>query len=303
MDSGPIVVGTDFSDPSQTAVELAGQIATRMKRPLRVVHAWNTGVWTPSPFSGEIPLEPLIARARQSAVAALESIVASFRERGCDATPIFEDGVASRVLPKIAEATRATMLVVGRRGSARLSHVLLGSVSERVMRGADCPVLIVPESDRPTSPPNRLLVGIDFSSASREALLAAVEISNGLGCPQPPLLAYAYQDERAEWLASWSETGRRAMRGESLDSLSKWVTQSLGEDARFEPALVEGVAEDVLPQTARDAGCDWICLGLQGRTALASFLVGSTTRRILELADRPVLVVPPRAAPDREPVG
>ena len=303
MDSGAIVVGTDFSGPAQIAVGLAGQLAARMQRPLQIVHAWNTGVWSPTPFSGEIPLEPLIASARRSAVAALDSIAASAREQGCEVTPIFEEGAASRVLPNVALAARAAMLVVGRRGSAQLSHVLLGSVSERVMRGASCPVLIVPESDRPPSPPSRLIVGIDFSSAAREALRAAAEISDALGCPQPMLLAHAYQDERAHWLASWSETGRSAMRGESLESLAKWVTRCLGDGARFEPALLEGLADDVLPRAARERGCDWICLGLQGRTALASFLVGSTSRRILELADRPVLVVPPSTAPDREPVG
>ncbi len=303
MQSGAIVVGTDFSDQAQTAVELARQVASRMQRPLQVVHVWNTGAWSRTFFSGEIPLEPLVASARQSARAALDEIVATCRAQGCEASAVFEDGAASRVLPKVAEAAGATMIMVGRRGSAQLSHVLLGSVSERVVRGASCPVLVVPESDRPARLPTRLLVGVDFSSASREALRKAAELSNAMGCPRPLLLAHAYQDERADWLASWSETGRRAMRGESLDSLSQWATDNLRESDRFEAVLVEGVAEDVLPRTAWDGACDWICLGLQGRTALASFLVGSTTRRILELADRPVLVVPPSAAPDREPVG
>lgn len=303
MDPGPIVVGTDFSDQARSAVELACQISIRMQRPLRIVHAWNTGLWSAGFFSGEIPIEPLIASARTSAQEALDRIVASCREQGCDAAGVFEDGAASRLLPQVAERARATAIVVGRRGSAQLAHVLLGSVSERVVRSASCPVLVVPENDRTPSPPSRLLVGVDFSAASREALRAAVEISNAFGCAQPPLLAHAYQDERADWLASWSETGRMAIRGESLDSLSRWAVRHLGMDVRFESALVEGLAEDVLPRVAREHGCDWICLGLQGRTALASFLVGSTTRRILELSDRPVLVVPPRSAPDREPVG
>ena len=303
MDRGPIVVGTDFSNAAQAALGLASQIAVRTQSPLHVVHAWNTGLWSANAFSGEIPLEPLLALARTSASEALERLAESCRAQGCETTAVLEDGAASRLLPTIAAREHANLIVVGRKGSAQLSHVLLGSVSERVVRGSGCPVLVVPESASPPSMPSRFLVGLDFSSASLEALHAAAELSIRFGCERPNLLAHAYQDERAEWLASWSETGKMAMRGRDSEAVERWARDQLGEQARFEITLVEGIAEDVLLQTAREQGCDWVCLGLQGRTALASFLVGSTTRRILEMADRPILVVPPQSAPERESVG
>jgi nucleotide-binding universal stress UspA family protein len=50
--------------------------------------------------------------------------------------------------------------------------------------------------------------------------------------------------------------------------------------------------EQFLVSAADREACDWLVLGLQGRTALAALLMGSTTDRVLKLADRPVLVIP-----------
>ncbi len=59
---------------------------------------------------------------------------------------------------------------------------------------------------------------------------------------------------------------------------------------------MEGQAEALLMEAAKRAGCGWIVLGVHGRSALAARLIGSTTDRVLKLADRPVLAVPPPTA-------
>ena len=61
-------------------------------------------------------------------------------------------------------------------------------------------------------------------------------------------------------------------------------------DGRIE--CVEGRPETALVEIAKDTHCDWIVVGVQGRTALADLLIGGTTDRVLKLADRPVLAVP-----------
>lgn len=301
--SPPIVVATDFSKPAERAIAQAGALARRLGCPLEVVHTWNTGVWKPDLFSGEIPLEPLMSSARAAATESLDRAVAALCDAGCDARAVFEEGIASRAIPQHAERVHARLIVVGRRGSARLSHVLLGSVSERIVRGAGCPVLVVPMREEEPRVPRRLLVGIDFSASSREALRIAAQFDAALGCASPLLLAHAFQDERADWLASWSETGLADRKQQSLHSVEAWAREQLGPQAEFECRLVVGTAEESLPEAARSDACDWVVIGLQGRTALATFLMGSTTRRVLELTDRPVLVVPARTAPDREAVG
>ncbi len=301
--SAPIVVGTDFSPEARHATQYAARLAADLGRTLLVVHAWNVRAWSPDLFSGEIPLEPILQTARAGAEAAVEAEVTRCRAQLGDVRGELVDGAASRVLPQLAAERGAELVVVGRRGHAGLAHVLLGSVSERVVRTASCPVLVVPESWDVQASPTRFVVGADLSGASAQALRAVAALRRALGARPPLLVVHAMSDERVHWLASWSEAGARSFEGLGRSTLVRWAEQQgLGRDD-FEADALEGVAEEVLPRVARERRADWLVLGLQGRTPLATFLIGSTTRRVLEVVDRPVLVVPPSNAEGQEPSG
>ncbi len=141
-DLGPrVVVGVDGSESSLEALRWAARQASWMGLPLEVVTAW-TFPEHPAPL-GLVPEVPwpneLIAQAR----ARLDQIV-------CDVVP--EDqrrlvrakvvrGAAAQVL--LAEAQSAALLVVGSRGRSAFEEFLLGSVSERCVRHAQCPVVVI----------------------------------------------------------------------------------------------------------------------------------------------------------------
>jgi nucleotide-binding universal stress UspA family protein len=192
-------------------------------------------------------------------------------------------------------------VVVGRKGHAGLAHVLLGSVSERVVSLAPCPVLVVPEETETAGPPQRLLVGIDFSNASRKALDAALRLGSALEASRGLLLVHAYPGERELWLQNWSELVYRGKRRDDRAALENWAEPARKSGLSVEAEAMEGQAETLLIEAARRAGCGWIVLGVHGRSALAARLIGTTTDRVLKLADRPVLAVPPPAASPGEP--
>jgi len=302
VQSHPIVVGTDFSEAAQTALDYAALLAARSQAELQVVYAWNPTGLPLDAISDDHLLSSLLDQARERVREKLNDLTEGIRSRGIQATAVFEQGPASRILPAVAERGQASLIVVGRHGHASLAHVFLGSVSERVVRTAPCPVLVVPKIQGELRLPRRLLVGVDFSDASREALYGAMRIARQLGCEDGLVLVHAYQDEREMWLASWSEIGLKAKIAPDDGALRRWATQELGKGIRVECAVVDGYAERALPRAMAQKECDWIVLGIQGRTALASHLIGSTTQRILKLSSRPVLAVPPQGAPMQEGV-
>jgi nucleotide-binding universal stress UspA family protein len=190
-------------------------------------------------------------------------------------------------------------LIVGRKGHAGLEHVLLGSVSERVVRLASCPVLVVPEEAATPECPQRLLVGVDFSGASREALDAAVRLARDLDARRGLVLVHAYPGERQLWLESGSELAHRSKWPYDQEALESWAAPHLSPGVEMEARVVDAPPETALVDVARTTQCDWIVVGVQGRTALADLLIGRTTDRVLKLADRPVLAVPSTATPAR----
>ncbi len=294
MNAKNLVVGFDFSESAVFALQYATELASASGAVVRVVYAWNPTGWTAAGRETEPDVARMLEQARDRAREDLFHTIREMSGSGLEVEGVFEVGAASQVLPEVASSSEAAMLIVGRHGHANMAHVLLGSVSERVVQSAPCPVLVVPKRSESANLPNRLMVGIDYSRASAEALRAAHRFATDLGCARPLLVANACQDEREMWLANWSEARPPRDRETEEHELQHWAADHLPEGARFDCVVVEGYAERRLPATARSEQCDWIVLGRQGRSALDSVLIGSTTQRIMKLADRPVLVVPNR---------
>jgi nucleotide-binding universal stress UspA family protein len=290
--AGSILVGVDFSPSSWTAASHAASLARRVGAGLVLCHAWNPPGWLAPPEVGPVGGDPLwLEDARRGARARLDSWRDDLRSRGVACEVRFEAGPASRQLVELAEALRPMLIAVGRRGQARLPHVLLGSVSERVASRSSVPVLVVPADALADRVPTRLLVGIDFSAASRAAFAAAAHWADQLGT-EPRLIAVHCQPEEPEaWLGSPGEAPYRERWRFDASDLASWLGER-ADGPGVELRLASGLPESVLVELARDTESDWIVLGQQGRTALAAFLLGSTTDRVLRLTDRPVLVVP-----------
>ena len=136
-----ILVAVDFSAPSQHALDAAIGLAGRERAKLHIVHAVEVPTVAKAyPF--EVPTT-YVTSARQDAQQLLEGAVKSAAERGVDAESHLSGAPASTAIDALAAELDADLLVVGTHGHTGLKHFTLGSVAERVLRGAPCSVLVV----------------------------------------------------------------------------------------------------------------------------------------------------------------
>jgi nucleotide-binding universal stress UspA family protein len=138
-----IVVPTDFSDCAKEAWAVANRIATAPGCELVLTH-----VLTEVPLYGEGVLSVETARmvregARAWAAATLDEWVEKARAEGRAARCTLRTGVPFQEIVALATDERADLLVIGTHGRGGLSRALLGSVADRVIRLAPCPVLSV----------------------------------------------------------------------------------------------------------------------------------------------------------------
>jgi nucleotide-binding universal stress UspA family protein len=131
----PILVATDFSAESVRALEYAWLLARRFDAEILVVHA--------EPALAVLPGTDLAERRRLAAERALGHAVEELREAGCRARALLRPGDPVAEIVNAATAERAGLVLMGTRGRGGLPHLLLGSVAERVVRSAPCPVLTV----------------------------------------------------------------------------------------------------------------------------------------------------------------
>lgn len=138
-----IVHPTDFSDcaalAQATAVDLVGKLGGEIVL-LQVL--------VETPLYGESVLnmpkvQSVYDAQRKWAEATLEARVGDLRQRGIKASWRAQVGVPFEEIVRVATEERADMIVMGTHGRSGLNRALLGSVAERVIRLAPCPVLTV----------------------------------------------------------------------------------------------------------------------------------------------------------------
>lgn len=201
--------------------------------------------------------------------------------------------------PELVERSRdAELLVVGSRGRGAALSVLLGSVALHCATHADCPVVVVRPAAEPTDRPARVVVGVDGSVGSRQAVLAAVEEAARIGGSVEAVSSYQPTDHWTD-LASVVVPSVEEIRARLGDAAREQVDAALREasergiahapEVRIE--VVEGPPGDVLTRRAR--GADLLVVGSRGRGAFRAVLLGSVALHCVMHASCPVMVVRP----------
>lgn len=131
-----ILVATDGSACSQAAVERAIRFAKAYDGKIEVISV----VDVPAELYGEAPdlVEELARKAKMFA----EDATQLARSKGIQATPHVAEGNAYEIIPERARAIAAQVIVAGSHGRTGMGRLLMGSVAEKIIGFASCPVLI-----------------------------------------------------------------------------------------------------------------------------------------------------------------
>jgi nucleotide-binding universal stress UspA family protein len=268
-----ILVASDLSAESLLAVARATMLATAHRAHLGVLRVVDPDVDDVDLEGAGVELREALART-PAAVGADLAVVSG--------TPFVE-------IIRHARATDVDVVVVGYSGQDAGPRSGLGTTVERVIRKGDRPVLSVRRG--PRGPYRRLVVGIDYSEHSAQALAfgsvlapeAAVQVIHAY-----PLLgvrklegAGASHDEVAAYL--------RTVEVREAERLEAYVRE---RDVRgVSHHVIPGPAQTSLPALARERRADLLVVGSRGAAGLRHVLLGSVAEHSLRDATSDVLVV------------
>lgn len=137
-----ILVPTDFSDCSDAALQYGRGMAETFGSTLHLLHVVQdpyTQPWAAEAFPA--PLGDMLTQWQEQARARLRELLPQ-AERGAAMIAV-EVGSPFQEIVRYADAQRIDLIVIGTHGRGLIGHVLLGSVAEKVVRRAPCPVLTV----------------------------------------------------------------------------------------------------------------------------------------------------------------
>lgn len=143
MRIGTILVPVDFSPHAQEAMEWALDLARRYDASLLLTHVLQPVPWLAAPDGMTYTPADVAASTRNELSGSLEEMRRRVEASGVPCAAELLDGHPASEIAALARRSAASLIVMGTHGRTGLQHALLGSVAEKVVRHAPCPVLTV----------------------------------------------------------------------------------------------------------------------------------------------------------------
>jgi nucleotide-binding universal stress UspA family protein len=302
-----ILVPVDFSECSGLAIRLAGRFAAAFRAEIDLIHVVElpTVVSDENAGNGVIATQQLLELAETHGRAKLDQLVLDFAREGLKIRRTrIERGRPSDVVVDVAKRDNYDLVAIATHGRTGFSRALLGSVAERIVRHAPCPVL----SARAPAPnsvpaPKRVLVPVDYSPFSKSALEYAGFVAKALGAELDVVHVWDRPSYVSEDVSVQDSGGRRLsladmIRANAEHEMVEFLKTSPGEKGVVETGLpkhrlLSGEPVSTLLTEVEKGSHDLIVVGTQGRTGLKHLLLGSVAERLVRLSPVPVVTVPP----------
>lgn len=137
-----LLVPYDFSEHARVALAAAADLAQRLSSDLHLVNVVQTPIYAGA-YGAAVPPYIDMNELENAAGNALREAADALQLSGSVTTHVVQSGQVSVAICDLAEELGVDLIVMGTHGRTGLAHVFLGSVAERTLRGAPCPVLTV----------------------------------------------------------------------------------------------------------------------------------------------------------------
>jgi nucleotide-binding universal stress UspA family protein len=293
-----VVCPVDFSDFARRALDHAIAVAKWYGSTLTVmyVHHVPLSILAPVGVLGATSLESLALPPddRERLRRELQAFVPPVAIGLTVECRVVEGDVAAEIL---AEAATADMIVMGTHGRSGFEHLMLGSVTEKVLRKARCPLLTIPRAapDATGAVPSlfhHVVVAVDFSDASMHALSLAASLAEEADSRLTALHVIDLPPEPALWLdRSDGRSHVREFEAAATRRLRESVPDSTRECCHVEELVVTGTPYREILRVAAERRAGLVVIGAHGHGAVERMFLGSTAQHIVRQAGCPVLTI------------
>lgn len=286
-----ILCPTDFSEFSERAYDYGLSLARHYNAELCLLHVVRPVIVGYPEYAIPDSVSEFYGELREHAEEQLREFVKVRAENGVLARVIVEEGVVTESILDFARENSVDMIVMGTHGRRGVQRLTLGSVTERVLRKAGCPVLAVrrpahdfvaPESKVEPVHVRKILLCSDFSECTERALQYALS------------LAAEYSSELSLLHVLEHVPPAEKHEAEEADVLRR-LEESVPAEARgcceIRMVVRAGKPYEEITKLAEQEQTDLIIMGVRGHNLLDLALFGSTTHRVLQLGPCPVLAI------------
>lgn len=281
-----VVVGVDGSPANDLALDWAVEEATRKGLPLHIIHGFPYGY----PLT-RVGMGYAIEGLRELAVGVRRDAISRARRANPKLAITWAQPAYGPALALVSASETADTVVVGARGMSAVRGVLMGSVSVQVAAHAHCPVVVVHEMSTPAPVDAPVVVGVDGSASSTNAIAYAYEQAWSRGVNLTVVHAWWLEYvEGASASAIWTVDWHQFAQEEQVliaESLAGW--QQKYPDVTVRRHSVRGLPVEALVHQSQNACL--VVVGSRGRGGFAGLLLGSVSQGVMHRSHCPVAIV------------
>lgn len=275
-----ILVPTDFSEFSTNAFPHAQALAESINGQITIFNAYKTG----SPAAATIDDDPNSERNRKMYDIASRQINPKYIE-ACVSQ------LAEPVEAIVEKSKDFDLIVMASHGRTGFSRLMLGSVTEKVIRYSEIPVLVV-ENAEPLIPMKRILLTTDFSDNAYKAYRFAHEFAASTGAEIDLYYILSYDiTEPATQIEAFKRTKEKQLNKDINELFS-----GISDRVHGKVVLTKKSIHEKLTAILNEEDYNIAIMATLGRTGLEYLRLGSTTANVVRHVETPVLVVNPKAS-------
>lgn len=286
-----ILIPTDGSDHSVRAAEHGHYLTQLFDATVHVISVVDipgaAGVFD----AGGID-QKYVDRLTEEGERAIEAVEAAVGERD-DVTTAVVKGEPSETILEYADDHDVDVITMGTHGRTGLNRYIAGSVTERVVRLADVPVLTVRATDQSqlVGEYDEILIPTDGSEPAATAIDHGLAIAQKTGARIHAVNIVDVGDVAISPNYTPPTEVIEHLESEGEAATDRIATQAQERELDAITEVREGFPASDLLDYADEHDIDLITMGTAGRTGLNRYLLGSTTERIIRHAEMPVLAV------------
>ena len=286
-----ILCPVDFSEYSIKAYDYARSLAQHYGAKLLLQHVVQPLTSTYPYYTFPDALNEVFWNLESSADQKLSEMISEHHPNGFEIQRFVHKGTAPDCILAFAQAQAADLIVMGTHGRHGFDHLTMGSVAEKVLRKAHCPVLVVRKPTHDFVNPvdaeepvqlKKILFCTDFSDHSTRALTYALSLAMEYNADLTLLHVLEDVPPTDDLQKCVGDVTRR---------LEELASPEASDWCKVHAAVRIGRPYQQILQVILENETDLVVMGVRGRNAVDLALFGSTTHRVIQLGTSPVLAV------------
>lgn len=267
----PIIVGTDFSQGSYVALDLAVDIANKMHTDIKLI-------WVRK--EKKLSSSEALDETSRLAVDKLKALCEQRQERLTQGTIDWEimTGKVDSAIAEIARRTNASMIVIGTNGASGYEKYIMGSTAVRIVQEAPCPTLTIREGFNFHKQLERIVVPLRVNANSRQKVPPAMRLAKLFGA-KIHILGLIETAQDAFTLKTYMKQAEQLLAQENIDYTSVGRKYS-------------NYTQTVM-QYCEDVNADLVVINTEQDRLLARLFLGTNAQQMVHKSQIPVLCIHP----------